>query len=261
MMGARVIGQGESISENTKTYANVGFDHAYGSPFDNSRRKPFDYMDVALQMSGQEKVPLNLVRISGDIWQKPLGDDAAPNHVFALSQRFDYMNNNAFEFGGQSLLTTLHSRFRLSSKTGLTTRVDGAVMILGAINSEYAKIADVADRERLREYDYGPGLGAGAQATLTRSGRPLLSLAYRFQWIDVSNGSIYSKGQSAEGSDANHYIQAAGGRFVIPVFGRLGLGADAYVFLRKSRYSFPGFHDIDQRNPQVRMFVAWNDAH
>jgi hypothetical protein len=88
----------------------------------------------------------------------------------------------------------------------------------------------------------------------------VLSLLYRYQWISVSNGSVYSKGQSSQGADANHYIQAAGGRFVIPIFGRLGLGADAYVFLRKSRYSDPAFHDIDQRNPQVRVFVALNDA-
>jgi len=260
MLGARVIGQGESISENTKTYANLGFDHAYGSPFDNTRRKPFDYMDVTLQMSAQEKVPLNVVRISGDLWEKPLGEAEAPNHVFALTQRFDYMNNTAFEFGGQSVGAALYSRYRLSDKWGLGTRVDGLGMILGAVNSEYAKIAHVEDRERLREYDYGSGLGASAQATLTRSGRPLLSLMYRYQWLSVSNGSVFSKGESGKGSDADHYIQAAGARLVIPLWGRLGIGGDGYVFLRKSRYSFPGFDDIDQRNPQARVFLAWNDA-
>ncbi len=260
MLGARVIGQGESITENTKTYFNFGFDHSYGSAFDNTRRKPFDYMDVALQLSAGEKVPLNVVRISGDLWERPLGDEAAPNHVFALTQRFDYLNNTTYEFGGQSLGATLFSRFRLSNKMGLSTRVDGLGMILGAINSEYAKIADVADRERLREYDYGPGLGAAAQAVPTVSNRQLLALAYRFQWISVSNGSLFSKGQSSEGSDANHYIQSAGGRALIPIHGKLGLGVDAYVFLRKSRYSFPLFRPIDQRNPQVRVYVAWNDV-
>jgi hypothetical protein len=218
-------------------------------------------MDVTLQISAGEKVPLNVVRISGDLFQTPLGGETAPNHVLALSQRFDYMNNTAFEFGGQSLGASLYSRFQLSSKMGLSTRVDGLGLILGAVNSEYAKIADVADRERLREYDYGPGLGGAAQASLSLSGRPVLSLLYRFQWISVTNGSIFSKGQSSMGSDANHYIQAAGARLVVPIRGPLGLGADGYVFLRKSRYSFPGFHDIDQRNPQIRVFLAWNDAH
>jgi hypothetical protein len=260
MVGARTIGQGESITDNTKSYFNVAFDHAYGSPFDNSRRKAFDYMDVTLQLSFGEKVPVNVARISGDLWEKPLGNESSPNHVFAVTQRFDYMNNTDFEFGGQSLGATLYSRFRLSPKMGLSTRVDGLGLILGAVNSDYAQIANVADQERLREYDYGPGLGASAQASLSISGRPVLSLLYRFQWISVSNGSVYSKGQSSFGSDANHYIQAAGARFVVPIFGSFGLGADGYVFLRKSRYSAPGFHDVDQRNPQVRVFLAFNSA-
>ena len=257
MVGARAIGEGESITENTQHYFNVGFDHAYGNPFDNARRKPFDYMDVAVQFSAGEKVPLNVVRIHGDLFQKPLGDAAAPNHVLAVFQRFDYMNNTAFEYGGQSFGVGLHSRYRLSDTYGLGTRLDGLAMILGAVNSEYAKIADVPDRERLREYDYGPGLGAGAQVNLVRKGHPLLSLAYRFQWISVSNGSVFSKGESSLGSDANHYIQAAIARLVVPVYRFVGVGADGGVFLRKSRYSFPGFRDIDQRNPQVRVFLAF----
>src|SRR5262249_54939482 len=75
MLGARTIGQGESISENTKSYANLGFDHSYGSPFDNTRRKPFDHLDVNIQLSAGEKVPLNVLRINGDLWEKPLGED------------------------------------------------------------------------------------------------------------------------------------------------------------------------------------------
>jgi hypothetical protein len=258
MIGWRAIGEGESISENTKNYLNIAYDHSYGSPFDNKRHKPFDHMDVTLQMSANEKVPLNVVRISGDLWDHKFGGEEQANHVFAITQRFDYMNNTAYEFGGQSLGAALYSRFRLGDVTALTTRVDGLYMILGAVNSEYAVIADVPDRERLREYDYGPGLGGSAAATFSRKGRPLLALAYRFQWLDVRNGSVYSKGDSSLGSDADHYIQAAGARVVAPIYRNLGLGVDGSVFLRKSRYSLPGFRDIDQRNPQLRVFLTFH---
>src|SRR5262249_12182736 len=123
LIGARTIGDGESTSENTKSYFNIGFDHASGSPFDNSRRKPFDYMDLAAQLSVGEKVPLNVVRISGDLLERPFGGDAAPNHVLALTQRFDYMNNTAFEFGGQSVRASLYSLFRIGDERWLTTRL------------------------------------------------------------------------------------------------------------------------------------------
>lgn len=258
-VGVRTVGgefdQGE---RSTLTHASIGFDHSYGNPFDDTRRKPFDHLDIETQISFGEKEPFHIVRVRGDLWEKPLGDENAPNHVFAISQYYDYLNNHAYEFGGQSLAAALMSRFRLSDKAGLSTRVDAIGLILGAVNSEYAHVADVAHPERLREYDYGPGLGAAAQADLVVSGHSIAELVYRFQWISVHNGSIVDRGHSADGSDANHYIQEAGTRVNIPIHGRFAVGAEGYIFYRKSRYSFPGFHDIDQHNPDLLVYVAWN---
>jgi hypothetical protein len=217
-------------------------------------------MEMTLQVTPGEKQPLTILRIRGDLWQKPLGDSATPNHVFAISQYYDYMNNSTWEFGGQSLAATLYSRFRLSNKVGLTTRVSALGLSLGAVNSDYADIAQVADRERLREYDYGPGMGAHVLANVLVSGRPMLTFHYRFNWISVANGSIYSQGKSSLGSNANHYVQYGFARCFIPIVGKFGLGADGFVFLRKSRYSAPGFQNIDQRNPRLRVFLALNTA-
>jgi opacity protein-like surface antigen len=258
-VGVRIVGQ-ETFGDDKKTYANILLDHAYGNPWDNSRRKPFDYMDMTLQITPGEKQPLTILRVRGDLWQKPLGDAAAPNHVFAISLYYDYMNNSTWEFGGQSLAATLHSRFRLSKKVGITTRVSALGLSLGAVNSDYADIAQVADRERLREYDYGPGMGAHAIVNLLVSGRPFVTLHYRFNWISVANGSVYSQGQSGLGSNANHYVQYGFARVFIPIAGKFGLGADGFLFSRKSRYSAPGFQDIDQHNPRLRVFLAINTA-
>jgi hypothetical protein len=90
------------------------------------------------------------------------------------------------------------------------------------------------------------------------SAQTLVTFNYRFQWISVSNGSIYSKGVLSLGSNANHYVQYGLARVFIPVFRKFGLGADGFVFLRKSRYSEPGFENIDQRNPRLRVFLAFN---
>src|SRR5262249_14366696 len=84
-LGARTIGEGESISENTKTYPNLELSHTFGSPFDNERRKPFDYFDMTVQFSWNEKQyssgtedpgkkkPLNVLRVRGDLASWPLG--------------------------------------------------------------------------------------------------------------------------------------------------------------------------------------------
>jgi hypothetical protein len=259
MLGSRTIGEGESLGENTKTTGYFEFSHAFGNPFDNPRRLPYDSFDLSLQFNVGDKSPLGQAQIVGALATWSLGG-ASPNHVIQISQHFDYMNNLNYEFGGQSFGPTLRSRFKLGERWGLNTRLDGSGMILGAINSEYAKIAQVGDRERLREYDYGPGLGAGALATLSRDGRPLFVAGYRFQWIQVRNGSVYNNDQLGISSDAHHYIQMAGARLLVPVWRNFGIGSDAYLFFRKSRFSLPLFLDIDQRNPQLRVYLTLNSV-
>jgi hypothetical protein len=261
-MGARSIGEGSSLSHNTDHTATILLAHDYGNVFDNPRRKPFDYIDFVAELNIGGKLALENVQIRGNLLSWPLGDKSSPNHVLAVVQHFEYMNNTAYKFGSQSVGPALLSRFRLSDRVTLKTRVDGVVgLLLAGINSEYAYLADVPNRENLREYDYGPGLGTAASASLLLSGRPLLSALYRFDWVSVTNGSVYDKGQL--GLDANHYIQAAGVRLVIPVKGSFGIGGDAYLFLRDSDFtvtdSVTGREKIEhvrQRNPQARLYVA-----
>jgi hypothetical protein len=264
MAGARVIGEGDSISNNTKTYPYLSLDHGFGSVFDNERRKPFDSFNMVAQLSFSEKQPLTVWRLRGDLYSKPLGSSG--NHALAIVQHFDYYNNLAYEFGQKAFGPSLFSRFRLSDKLGLRLRFDANFALLAAVNSDYSFLADVANRERFREYDYGPGFGTGVEATLTRKGLPLLTFMYRFHYIDVSNGSIFNKDETLElpggetvvleGSDAQHYLHAPGFRLFVPIFGTLGLGADAFYFLRKSYYDLPILRDTDQRNPEVRAYLA-----
>jgi hypothetical protein len=262
--GVRSIGTGSSISTDTKSYATLLLNHTYGDIFENTRRKPFDYLDVVAEINFGEKTALGNVQLRGDLASWPLGG-ASSNHVLSIVQHFDYMNNTAYEFGGQSFGGALNSRFKLSDKLGLTTRLDAQGYLLAGINSEYAHLADVANPERLREYDYGPGVGASALATLTLSGRPLLSALYRFAWITVTNGSVYNK--NGFGSDAEHYIQGAGLRLVIPIKGKFGIGADGYVFMRDSYFTLVRLNSglqadqhIRQRNPQIRVYLAMNSV-
>jgi Domain of unknown function (DUF3943) len=257
--GVRSIGEGSSITNNTKSYFTILLNHSYGEVFDTTRRKPFDYIDFVAELNFGEKVGLGNVQIRGNLASWPLG--SSHDHVFALVQHFDYMNNTAYEFGGQSLGGALSSRFQLSKKVVLKTRLDADGILLGAVNSEYSKYAIVGVEERVREYDYGPGFGTSARADLVLSGHPLLSALYRFAWISVSNGSVYNVG--TVGSDADHYIQLGGLRLVIPIKGGLGIGADAYVFLRDSYFSLKDSatgeyvaQHIRQRNPQARIYLA-----
>jgi len=256
-VGARVIGEGESISQNTKTYGLVEFDLQFGSPFENERRKPFDRFDTGFQFNLGDKTRLGRLQVRGDLWSKPLGGPAGEKtrHALAVTQDFDYIDNEAYEYGGQSFGLALFSRFG-SGSTRLITRVTGYLVAGAAVNADYSYLADIPDPRELRDYDYGAGVGAGAEMLLTRKRRPLAALSYRYTMIDVKNGSIYNPSDGPAGSSSTHHVHRVSLRVIAPITRRLGVGADAWLFYRDSNYDSPELQDKTQRNPEARLYLS-----
>ena len=265
--GARVIGEGESISENTNTYGFFEWTLAYGDPWDPENRRPYDRFDVAMQSNIGDKTRVGRLLIRGDLWSKLVSD----NHSLSLQQDFDYIDNEAYEYGGQSLGPALVSRFELSDTMRLMTRAQAYFILLGAVNSELSFLADVANQERIREYDYGPGAGGSLELYLLRKGFPLLVARYRGSYINVSNGSVYNNDTAELGLESSHGIQQAQLKLEIPVFRHLAIGADGSVFFRRSHFDFAGSgvppeigvgrRTITQRNPEARVFLTWSYSH
>ncbi len=67
MAGARVIGEGESISENTNTYGFLAGDIQYGNAFYNERRRPYDRFDTTMQLNYGDKTRVGELTIRGDL--------------------------------------------------------------------------------------------------------------------------------------------------------------------------------------------------
>ena len=144
----------------------------------------------------------------------------------------------------------------------LVTRLQAFGIILGAVNADYSFLADVANQERIREYDYGPGAGASIELYLQRKDLPLLTGRYRCSYIDVSNGSTYSGDNVGLGS--SHIVHQTQLKLEIPITHSLGIGADASVFFRRSHYDVvqervprapsgaPDDHAAEPRGPPLR---------
>ena len=267
-LGARVIGEGESITENTNTYGLIEAAISYGDPWDPDNRKPFDRFDAITQTNLGDKTRVGRLLIRGDLFSKLLGK----NHSLAFQQDFDYVDNEAYEYGGQSLGPALLSRFELSETTQLWSRLQAYGIVLGAVNSQLSFLADVANQERIREYDYGPGVGGAVELYLMRKYRPLLTARYRYSYISVSNGSIYNSDETSAGLDSTHDIHQLGFKLEVPFTKRLAAGVETSLFFRRSHYDFagsdlpplvgePGRRTVTQRNPEVRAFLAWTYSH
>jgi hypothetical protein len=258
-IGARITGKGESISDSTEVRPVIDLYINHGNPFENVRRKPFDHFDTGVQFNGDDKNTLSRFQIRGDLFSKALGEAAYPKYAIAFTQYFDYVNNYDYEFGGQSFGGTFYSRFRPSDNVGLQARVDLLWSILAAVNAEYSFLAQVENRERFREYDYGPGGGVSAEFGVLHKNRRVFWMGYRAQYVHVRNGSVWNPSET--GSNAEHYVQSLSVKAAIPVRGAMNVGFDASVFRRDSDYEIAGLQDItNQRVPQARLYLSWETS-
>jgi len=259
------------LSENSPSGAdasNLGFVeyyHEHGDLFANERHGPFDFFTLDAQLNFGDKRLIGRTMIAGNLFSVPVSSSVG-QHRLGITQHFQYINNQAYEFGGQSLGPSFFSRWGTRGDFGLESRFDLLASILGGVNSEAAGLADVADPERLREYDYGPGGGGVAQAVITYQRRPLLSMDYRLHYIQTVNGSIWHK-DGQPGLDSDHWLHGLDIHLELPLAKDLGLGLRYSTFTRESHYdiSLPGelppgatlSQAVTQSNPEFRFYLSY----
>jgi hypothetical protein len=264
-IGWRRSGNGSwpSLEHDFTDYMFLRYLHEHGDVFDNSRRGPWDYFDADVQFSADEKNPLIRFNIAGNWLTTTAG--ANDKHMFAFVQHFEYENTNAYEYGGQSIGPTFFSKWGSWRGVSMDSRVDILATILGAVNSDYSdSLAVVANQERFREYDYGPGAGARVDLAFTHKGERFFEAGYRMHFIYVKNGSIY-QGDEA-GLSARHWLHGVNVRLDSPtLFRHWGIGSEYKSFTRESHYkvkldAYPGF-SITQLNrsetPEFLLYVRY----
>jgi hypothetical protein len=203
-------------------YAFIGYRHNHGDIFTNTRQRPFDYMEMAAQWNfwrqDQTGRPAHH-RHPGDREDRRRRPTQA--HGRAGAGLHLHQTTNAFEFGGQDLGAVLWSRWGSVGDFSLDSRLNIHGTILGAVNSDYSGLAEVANQERIREYDYGPGVGAGAGFVVDYHSVPMLKFAYGLEMVYVTNGSVYHK-DGKIGLDARHWLNSTDIVFETPAYKRYG---------------------------------------
>jgi hypothetical protein len=164
---------------------------SYGDPYKDLARHPFSYFAIRADLAGPGYEGLvNQFSVRGSLAAWPL-DQRGHNQV-ALSMEYDYFNNPAFEYGGQSVQAGLVTNIGTPGKKwwGQTSVLANGVL-LGAVRSDYYRTIEG------RDYDYGPG------------GGPILSgrILYRNQF----QGTVGYTGlwlHTIDGTESSHYQDA-----------------------------------------------------
>jgi hypothetical protein len=237
---AGVLWQGNNLSVSGASadpflQMNLG----YGTLALGQSRQPFDAFLVNMRFGGGAGISEAQVR--GRLYGRELGEAPAgtqdPSRHMMVVMGYDYHNNTAYQFGGQSISFAFTGVRSLTPAWKLGTTLHGGGLVLGAMDSLYYDGPD-------RQYDFGPGLSYGGGMVLTRNGFPFARASYGGLWM-----------HTVDGAQADHWVQSLRFDLIAPIRGKLGVGGTAEFVRRKSYYD--AADDVLQRFPQLRVYLTW----
>jgi len=195
----------------------IQLDVRYGDPFTRDYRAPFDVFWLRAQVAPGGG-GLNLIEGSGRLYQRALDHGGGTRHALMLNHRYEYLHKPVYQYGAQSVEMGLLSRWRLSERSRLRTRLSGDLIVMGAIDAPVAGFGE-------RTYDFGPGAGATLELVLERNGRPAVTLNNRVEYL-----------HTVSGAPANHIVAFSSLEGHVTLGRSLGVGVEFTGATRESRY-------------------------
>ncbi|MCX2454291.1 DUF3943 domain-containing protein [Pedobacter sp. PLR] len=155
----------------------------YGNPFENYKT-PFGSFVLNAEVGQDDSSFVNALNIVGAVNGWLLSSNSRSRHLVSITSNYDYINNQAWYYGGQSINFYLFSEFGLNSKTKLKTSVGMGPILIGAYgeNGKYNG----------RFYDYGAGAGLNANAEVNMSDKFMFEVHYNARLTGTWNGNTSS---------------------------------------------------------------------
>jgi hypothetical protein len=222
--GGELVSRSSTLSR-TKFSGGLKYDMIYGmSSSEISSRSPFDLIFLSGELrAGDNKGFLNL-NTYGLLFGGEFGATGGPRHVLGIFQHYDYINDEILRLGGTSITGGLVSLFPLGRGAELKTSLQlGGVLMAGSPN-QYVRVGQ-------RNFNYGTGEVAKAQAWLSHSGLGSLTLRFNYFLISTIEASAPT---TADISRDNLSFFAASYSF--PLSGSLGLRLDYGLDSRHLRF-------------------------
>jgi len=211
------IGSGV-IEEGTNQW-NATMLLSYGDPVKDLSGKPFSYFAIRADLAGPGDALVNQLSVRGSLASWPLG--RSQRHQIAASLEYDYLNNPAFEYGGQSAQIGLVSAIGAPGKTwwGQTLVLFNGVL-LGAVQSDQYSALEG------RNYDYGPGLGMFVGGRVLYKNKLQATAGYTRLWLYTVDGAQSTHFQSALLVEARYWASR-----------KVGVGVSFTGYSRHSEYA------------------------
>jgi hypothetical protein len=186
-------------------------------------------------VAGGEAPIVTHAEVNGLLGRKLLHDGGRSQLALLAFQHYSYFNAKLYEWGGQSISGGTLYRRQVRADGRLELGLNLHAVLLGALSSEHAGVAG-------RSYDYGPGVGPSATASLWWGDRQVAGFEGSTVWL-----------HSVNGADADHLATRTRMRIQFPALRFLDVGGEVTRFHRDSRFAFS--RPVRQRISQFRLYL------
>jgi len=209
----------------------------YGSPYINFK-KPFTNISINTEFGKDDSSKVNAVSVYGSLTGWKIYTERVKN-LAILSANYDYIRNEAFFYGAQSVKMNLYTEDTVSRAIKLTSALGAGPVLLAAVPDAYMR--------GNRNYDYGAGFAFNAGGGIAIINRVFFNVNYRGGWMHTINGN-----------PSHYFLQAYTNELAVRVVKRLLIGAEAGKF--NLHGEFEKYADIDKTYPYIRISARYTTS-
>ena len=210
----------------------------YGEKFEETSA-PFDHFSAVIELGSGDSTYVNNLQVSGALHTWPMDrEEENSRHLYTITMNYDFIKNNAFQYGGQSFTFKLLSNWNPDAKVRFTSEIGSGVIALGAVPDKYLFYGEG------RNYDYCAGINVVAGGTMVINNWFETELNYRGSRFQTINGNPSSYILNTLSADLRGYFKK---RF------SLAAGIGQYTL----NGFFKGFDNVAEVYPFARFSVGY----
>jgi hypothetical protein len=228
------------VTENNRLHGKNNFGWygrvklLYGTPGEKFT-EPFSNISITTEVGQDDSSKVNIVSVYGSITGWELEWSNRTRYLLILSANYDYIHNEAFFYGAQSVKLNLFTGYDLPGKVKLNTAFGAGPVILAAIPNLYPYHG--------RNYDYGPGLAFNGGGKLA-IGNFSFSALYKGGWMHTVNGN-----------QSNYFLHTVSGELSYSIIKEFAITSEAGYYALLGRYK--GDNDTNKRYPYLKFAARY----
>lgn len=208
---------------------------------EHNYKRPFDEFKVNLEVGNGDSTFINAFNIHALITGAEFFKTKTGRHFGTLTANYDFYNNDAFFYGGQSLVYNWNSQFQLSNANKFNYSIGLGAVLLAGVPDPYLLFGDS------RNYNYGSGVSYRFDGDLSLFKRLLITVNY--------NGGYF---HTISGNQSYYFLHAGAIEGSLRLLKRFSLNLSTGYFALESHYKDPQFADFNKEYPFGRISLGYN---